>query len=445
MVYFDADKQTEMKDANMKKTLLLQTALVAAATLIVSEAAFAQVKAEPVAVSVGGYLTQAIKVQDREKNRTQTDSNSTAISNDAEIYFNIRGVLDNGTVVGGRVELEGSSTADQIDERYLFVERADIGRIELGSTDRAASKMVYGAPIAIPGYGTVDPTGDLAVTVTPSGARTSGNLTKFASAPDDREGINLYTSANRYFGSKAGKGLQLGVSYTPDGCEDFDAQGSTASTNAGFCGTSKFGSSANAGQISKAYTVAANYIESFGPVDVALFGGYNRFSIEADSAGSLTSGSATVFKSSGLTGYVAGTTLTYNIGDGSSVQFGGAYKREEMGVTRTGDDKRNVYTAGLRYLTNGTKSGSIGLGVDFAKTKADQGNIAGTAVGGEDEYTWYSAGLTYQVATGVLLFGGLGYYNYDDAISAGTVVAGTAQADNDSKATFGVVGMRLDF
>ena len=63
----------------MKKTLLLQTALVAAATLIVSEAAFAQVKAEPVAVSVGGYLTQAIKVQDREKNRTQTDSNSTAI------------------------------------------------------------------------------------------------------------------------------------------------------------------------------------------------------------------------------------------------------------------------------------------------------------------------------------------------------------------------------
>lgn len=429
----------------MKKTFLLQTALVAVSGLVLADAAVAQVKAVPIGVSVGGYLTQAVKLQDREKNRTQLDTNSTAISNDAEIYFNIRGVLDNGLVVGGRVELEASSTADQIDERYLFVERADLGRVELGSTDRAASKMVYGAPVAIPGYGTIDPAGDLAVTVTPTGARTSGNLTKFASAPDDREGINVYTSANRYFGSKAGKGLQFGFSYTPDGCEDFDYQGSSSSTNAVACGTSKFGSSANAGQISKAYTAAANYLESFGPVDVAVFGAYNRFSVEADSAGSAANGSATVFKSSGLDGYAAGTTLTYNIGDGSSVQLGGAYKREEMGVTRSGDDKRNVYTAGLRYLTAGTSPGSIGLGVDFAKTKADQGNIAGTAVGGEDEYTWYSAGLTYQVATGILLFGGLGYYEYDDAISAGTVVAATTQADNDSKATFGVVGMRLDF
>ena len=53
--------------------------------------------------------------------------------------------------------------------------------------------------------------------------------------------------------------------------------------------------------------------------------------------------------------------------------------------------------------------------------------------------------MTYQVARGVLAFGGVGRYEYDDAIAAGTVVGGTAQLDNDSEANFGVVGMRLDF
>lgn len=429
----------------MKKTLMLQTALVAATGLFAAEIAQAQVKAQPLAVTVGGYLTQVVKLQDPESNRTTIDTNPAVIGNDAEIYFNIRGVLDNGLVVGGRVELEASTTGDQIDERYLFIERADLGRVELGSTDRAASKMVYGAPVAIPGYGTIDPTGDIAVTLTPSGARTGGNLTKFAAAPDDREGINVFTSANRYFGSRAGKGLQVGFSYVPDGCEDFDYNGSTGSTSAVACGTAKFGSSVNAGQFSRAYTAAANYVESFGAVDVAVFGALSRFSIEAASAGTAANGSATVFKHDGLGGYALGTTLTYNLGDGAAVQAGGAWKREEMGVTQSGDDTRNVYTAGLRYLTNGTRAGSVGIGVDYALTVADQGNIAGTAVAGEDEFTWYSLGATYQVAAGVLTFAGVGRYEYEDAVSAGTVVAGATQGDNNSKATFGVAGIRLDF
>lgn len=428
----------------MKKTLLLQTAIVAAAGVFTADIAAAQVKAEPLGVTVGGYLTELFKFQDRENNRTQNQRHSTAFSQDAEIYFNIRGVLDNGVVVGGRVELEAASDGDQIDERYLFLERADIGRTEIGSTDRAASKMVYGAPTAIPGYGTIDPTGSVGVTQAPTGARTSGNLTKF-SGVDDNEGINLYTSANRYFGSKAGKGLQLGASYTPDGCQDFGtgASGNPLSFAAG-CGQG-FGSTIDAGQFSKVWTAAANYLETFGSVDLALFAGYNRFSIEGNSAGNATNGSATVFKSTGLQGYSLGTTATFNLGAGSSIQAGGAWKREEMGVTQSGDDKRNVYTAGLRYLTNGANPGSIGIGVDYAITKADQGNIAGTAVAGEDEFTWYSAGVTYQVARGVLAFAGAGYYEYEDAIAAGTVVNGVTQLDNNSEATFGVVGIRLDF
>jgi outer membrane protein OmpU len=429
----------------MKKTLLLQTALVATAGLFLADIAAAQTKEVPIALTVGGYFSEVFKAADLDNSRTLNGRQSHGFATDAEIYFNIRGVLADGTVIGGRVELEGVTEGDQIDEAYMFVERSDIGRAEIGSTDRAASKMVFGAPTAIPGYGTIDPTGAIAVTNAPTGARTSGNFTKFAGAIDDANGINLYTSADRYFGSKAGKGLQLGVSYTPDGCQDFTSTNNTAVASAATqigCG-SGFTTRNDAGQVSRAYTYAANYLESFGAFDVGVFGAYNHFDIEANNAGSLANGSATVLKSEGLAGWAVGTTVTYNIGDGSSVQVGGAWKKEEMGVGP--NDERNVYTAGARYLTNGTNPGSIGVGVDYAKTKADQGNIAGNAVSGEDEYTWISLGVTYQVARGILGFGGVGQYEYEDAIAAGTVVGGTAQADNNAKANFAIVGVRMDF
>ena len=60
-----------------------------------------------------------------------------------EIHFNIRGTLDNGTVIGGRVELEAAAYGDQVDERYMFLEHRDTGRIDVrfaGSCGRPASR-----------------------------------------------------------------------------------------------------------------------------------------------------------------------------------------------------------------------------------------------------------------------------------------------------------------
>jgi len=322
-------------------------------------------------------------------------------------------------VIGGQIQLEAATYGDQIDERYMFIERADIGRIEIGSTDRVHGKMLYFAPTVLPGHST---------TVHSEYSSAQGNggapLMWFANNNHDTEGLNIYTASNRYFGSKAGKGLQLGFSYTPDGCEDF-------SGNTNGCGGG-FGATNDPGQYSKVYTVAANYIESFGPVDVALFGAYMNADIEGDVAATGTA--ASIVKQSGLEGYAFGTTLTYNVGDGSSIQVGGAYKYEETGSL--GSDDRNVYTAGVRYLTNGVAPGSVGIGVDYALTKADQGNVAGTVVGGEDKFTWYSAGVTYQLARGVLTFAGVGYYEYEDHASV---------AADEADAVFGVAGIRLDF
>ena len=49
----------------MKKTLLLQTALVATAGLFLADIASAQTKEVPIAVTVGGYMAQVFKAADR--------------------------------------------------------------------------------------------------------------------------------------------------------------------------------------------------------------------------------------------------------------------------------------------------------------------------------------------------------------------------------------------
>lgn len=376
----------------MKKTLLLQTALVAAAGMMLADVANAQTKAQPLAITLGGYWTQFVKFQDKD---TGIRQHSTAVASDAEVYFNIRGVLDDGTVIGGQIQLEAATYGDQIDERYMFIERADIGRIELGSTDRVHGKMLYFAPTVLPGHSTTVHSEYSAAANTP--------LMWFANNGHDQEGINIYTASNRYFGSKVGKGLQLGFSYTPDGCQDFTGTGTTVGCGGGF------GSTQDAGTLSKQWAVAANFLETLGPVDIALYGAYNSVHIETAKRES---------------GWQAGAQLAYNIGDGSAVQFGGGYSEED--VTATQD--REAYSVGIRYLTNGAAPGSVGVGVEYYN-REDK-----TAGAGTTELDYYQLGVTYQLATGVLTFAGVGV---SDLNAPG--------AATDNKQTFGVVGIGLTF
>ncbi|MFC3675170.1 porin [Ferrovibrio xuzhouensis] len=396
----------------MRKTLLLQTALVAAAGLMLADAASAQDKAVPIGVTVGGYMTRSFSIQDRGARQVDQPAQTFAAP-DAEIWFNIRSVLDNGTVVGGRIELEGSTESDQIDESYLFVERRDIGRVELGSTDLVPNKMTYGTPNAIPGDSTttVGSVGDF--------FGSDQYRLRFSAIPDDKEHINLYTSANRYFGSKAGKGLQLGFSYLPNACED---RGTSAGTT-GSCQT--FSGAANGSTVNNmqnVYAAAANYIESFGPVDAALFTGWYQG----------RPGSASNPNGDTLQGYQGGVNLAYNVGDGSQVQLGGMYTQEELDTISA---NKHGWSGGLKYLTSGSKPGSVGIGVEGRKVRVT--NVSASAGGngqGSDE-TLYMLGVTYQVATGILTFAGVGNekVEYDTA------------GISDNKQTFGTVGIRLDF
>lgn len=412
----------------MKSPYLLQTALVAATGLMLADPAFAQVKAEPLGVSVGGFMTRTFKVQDRDKEAgsAQTDKSSATFgAPNAEIWFNLKAVLDNGLRVGGRIELEAASDGDQIDESYVWFEN-DLGKVELGSTDRVAAKMQYFSPnTTLPGQDNISTaTSENAPFVVPANNRAGPTSMWFANHGNDAEGLNIYSSSNRYFGSKAGKGLQLGVSYVPDGCQDYNNAGGqfAAAGNITNCDAG-FGNTVN-GSVRNHFNVAGNYIESFGDLTLALSAGYVSTRIE--SIGLNTTTNAGTAGQPRLTGWQGGSQLTYALGGGSTIGVGGGYKSEE--VTSTID--RRSYILGFLYTTNGANPGSIGVGGDYWNAKGKEAGLA------DDKADIFQVGVSYMLASGIKVYGGAGTYDYTD---------GNSTRANESKANFGVLGVNLTF
>jgi len=121
----------------MKKILFASSAIVAVAFAGQASAS------EPIKLSVGGYMEQWIGFADEDAPGTAGRVN--AFQSDTEVYFSGSTTLDNGIEIGARIELEGETSDDQIDEQFLFV-NGGFGRIELGKNDSAADSMAISAP-----------------------------------------------------------------------------------------------------------------------------------------------------------------------------------------------------------------------------------------------------------------------------------------------------------
>ena len=90
----------------------------------------------------------------------------------------------------------------------------------------------------------------------------------------------------------------------------------------------------------------------------------------------------------------------------------------------------------MRYLTDGTRPGSVGVGVDYFFSKNPVGPNSTTNISGS-EMEYYGLGLTYQLAAGILLYAGAGVSDYTDQVNA--------TKTGDYKQTFGVTGFVLNF
>ncbi|MGE0748894.1 MAG: porin [Rhodospirillales bacterium] len=195
----------------MKAKLLATTAFVAAGLVLFDQAAQAQSKAP--SVSVRGYYDVEAGFSDQKDGRPLVGRRVTFDTiQDVEVHFNISAALDNGLRFDGRVELEGGSEGDQIDESWLRA-RWFFGDIYLGSRNPEAYKNTYFAPDV--GTETVDYERWIIVK---SGASTSGESPFL----DPRLRFGCNDCDNVTYVTPRFAGFQLTGSYLPNVEQDLN-------------------------------------------------------------------------------------------------------------------------------------------------------------------------------------------------------------------------------
>ena len=123
--------------AKMKKYLYGTTSLVGVGLL--AGASPAQAESQPIHLELGGFFHQWQGIVDTDhcqKGGRKSDCNDADILQVGEIFFKIRGELDNGLEVGGRIELETQQDSDVIDAARVDISGA-FGHVQLGQEDSA--------------------------------------------------------------------------------------------------------------------------------------------------------------------------------------------------------------------------------------------------------------------------------------------------------------------
>jgi outer membrane protein OmpU len=154
--------------SSTKQRLLATTSL---ASVGLAASALAVQAAEPIKLSLGGYISTGITVRSQDNVATAAgadDRNYSTVNTtnaagatvavptttnlgasdvfwEGEIFFVGETTLDNGIKIGVNVQLEAYTSSDQIDEHYVYVQ-GGFGRVVVGAENSAAYLMHYSAP-----------------------------------------------------------------------------------------------------------------------------------------------------------------------------------------------------------------------------------------------------------------------------------------------------------
>jgi outer membrane protein OmpU len=357
----------------MKKALLGTTALVAAG-LFAGEA-----RAEFDATVNGSWNTAYGFVNEDDGDGEPGDERQNqAINQDWEVHFRAQQTLDNGIEVGGRVELEGSTTNagqagdivsstdsgsagnDQIDEKWLFF-RGGFGEIRAGDEDDARKLKAYTAP---------DPTGFIFGVNSPTFTFNNGPApTTNTTIPDlDNDATKII-----YFTPSFG-GFQLAVSYAPDATQDRSSFG-TGGTN-----DVALGGGGNTG-LSNAWSASADYSGEFGGFSIGAGGGYSMASSEVGDADPTA---WNVGLNVGFAGFTVGGSIAFTDAD--------------VG----GPDESTVYDVGATYAID-----AVTVGLTWSHGEYED-------VGGDDELDHIQLGAAYALGPGVTLAAMVGWFDGED-------------------------------
>ena len=386
----------------MKKAHLGTTALVAGSLL-----ATPSIAADPIKLELRGYFQAMIILgqigRDVSTAGVGQSYQSTNFKYEGEIWFTGTTKLDNGTSVGIRVELEAWSQgsgisatnptggADNLDEEYIFA-FGDWGRVEFGGTDAASFKMVYSSPSALIGWGFNDHNFWLWGNNFLASNQAGRGFSILGTGASQNVGFSGDATKLTYFTPRFA-GLQVGISYTPA----FSATASTATCSFRQGGGNFNNCPRNGNQWTNGIDIGANYLNKFGDVSVALYGGYATAGFDRGPTGIGNAPAPSIF----------GRYKTWAVGGQLGIAgftVGGGLGRDNMGLR--GANAVRWYTASVMYET-GPWQMSVGWwggrNDDRTRTPSSQN------VPGKDKLDYFEAGANYTLSPGIRLTGGVFY------------------------------------
>jgi hypothetical protein len=392
------------------------TSLVGAGLLASVGASPAQAEPQPIHLQLGGFFHQwqgFVDTDQCQHKGRKSDCNDADIVQVGEVYFKIRGELDNGLEVGGRIELETQQDADVIDAARVDIS-GPFGHIQLGQEDSARHNWAFDT--AAPNEGILI---------------NSGWETAFAATSQNSAGLLRPTHSTALdFSDKAPKltyftprlsGFQFAASWTPDtqatlGSSPFGAADS---------GSLKFGTANEENTYTNAIDLAAHYSGEFSGVGVTAQAGFGT----VDSPDGLRkvrrdirdAGLEEAFEAYGVDVsnlsddpniYQAGLALSYQ-----GFTIAGGYAKVEDGQYLQGGDKdKNVTWAsvvdddpktGLQTFQNTEgHSWTIGAGYVTGPWALSAGYLHGREkgnvfTGGSDQNDFYQVSGSYALSPGL--------------------------------------------
>lgn len=428
----------------MKKQLMATTALVAGGLI----AGVAQA-AEPIKLTLGGYVTTGLTVRSQDNVATAagaddrnyttaattnaagatvnvpttTDLGTTDQFWEAEVWFVGETTLDNGIKVGVNIQLEAYTSNDQIDEHYIYVQ-GGFGRLVVGAENSAPYIMHYSAPSPTGGQFGAD----------------SPNFTPFRAPSSHRGGntvrtfMQLTSDANKitYYTPRFAPGFQFGISYTPDDDSSGGAQGVTAAGCRGGCAFDAGNGISDDDQANHHHFVeaGANFVRSINGIDLAFDIGFGTGFVEKQNRNATVTGLDRLLKQR----YSA--SAGFNIGY-AGFTFGVGALWDNLGLQ--GPNNRYDIAAGVTY---GAGPWLVGVNVGYAIVQDGERLIAAGGTGvpryvrlSNDTTLYGEVGGQYTLGPGIRVFSTVNFVRYE----------GNDTATEESSGVAWSTGFRLSF
>lgn len=417
----------------MKKQLMATTALVAGGLI----AGVAQA-AEPIKLSLGGYITTGLSVRQQDNVATGSASNrgagddrnyTTAATTNAagatvnvptttdlgvtdqfwegEIFFVGETTLDNGIKIGVNIQLEAYTSNDQVDEHYVYVQ-GGFGRLVVGAENAASYLMHYSAPSPTGGqFGADSP--NLFPFRAPSNTAVSSVRT-FMQLTSDANKITYYTP-------RFAPGFQFGLSYTPDDDSSGGAQGVAAGGCRGGCAFDAGNGISDNDQANHSNFVEAgmNFVRSINGVDLAFDVNFGTGFLEKQTRSAANTGNDALLKQR----YSAGAG--FNVGY-AGWTFGAGVLWDNNGLQ--GENNRYDVAAGVTY---GAGPWLVGVNAGYAihqDGEALQGNRLVDRT--NDTLIYAEVGGQYTLGPGIRVFSTINFAKWEGNNTATEESAGVA-------------------